>query len=245
MLIGVASAHALRLPGAPKCTVFPASNPWNQRVDRLPVAADSATVIASIGPADAVHADFGSGLYGGGLIGIPYTSSARAEKVARSRSTTPTRATPARTRSRRTRRSRAAPAPAATATFLISTGRLPPLRALRRHPRRPALARRLRRGLDLRSNQLRPAQGGPPPTPPACRSCPARAVRRGRSAADRPRAALHRDAHAPRVTSIPARHEAVDLRRIRTPPMGLRVRLKAGFDVARLPVAGAGRARKR
>ncbi len=27
------------LPGAPHCEIFPANNPWNQRVDRLPVAA--------------------------------------------------------------------------------------------------------------------------------------------------------------------------------------------------------------
>ena len=32
------SAYALRVPGAPKCTVFPKTNPWNRRVDRLPVA---------------------------------------------------------------------------------------------------------------------------------------------------------------------------------------------------------------
>jgi hypothetical protein len=67
------SAQALRLPSAPRCPVFPASNPWNQRVDRLPVAADSATIIASIGVDDHVHADFGSGLWNGRPIGIPIT----------------------------------------------------------------------------------------------------------------------------------------------------------------------------
>jgi hypothetical protein len=67
------SAQALRLPSAPRCPVFPASNPWNQRVDRLPVAADSTAIIASIGVDDHVHADFGSGLWNGGPIGIPVT----------------------------------------------------------------------------------------------------------------------------------------------------------------------------
>jgi hypothetical protein len=52
--------------------VFPANNPWNQRVDRLPVAKDSARLIASIGLGSAVHADFGSGVYQGEPIGIPY-----------------------------------------------------------------------------------------------------------------------------------------------------------------------------
>jgi hypothetical protein len=64
------SAHPL--PGAPGCPVFPADNPWNQRVDRLPVAGNSAQVISTIGLNDPVHPDFGSGLYGGEPIGIPY-----------------------------------------------------------------------------------------------------------------------------------------------------------------------------
>jgi hypothetical protein len=52
--------------------VFPADNPWNQRVDRLPVAKNSARIIATIGLNDPVHPDFGSGLYGGEPIGIPF-----------------------------------------------------------------------------------------------------------------------------------------------------------------------------
>jgi hypothetical protein len=64
------SAHPL--PGAPNCPVFPAEDPWNQRVDRLPVAKDSAGIIARIGLNDPVHPDFGSGLYGGEPIGIPF-----------------------------------------------------------------------------------------------------------------------------------------------------------------------------
>ena len=68
-----ASAQALRMPAAPKCRVFPATNAWNQRVDRLPVAADSEAIVRSIGVGDHVHADFGSGLWEGGPIGIPIT----------------------------------------------------------------------------------------------------------------------------------------------------------------------------
>jgi hypothetical protein len=66
------SARALRLPAARHCPVFPASNPWNQRVDKLPVAANSAQLIASIGLDSPVHADFGSGKWDGGPIGIPF-----------------------------------------------------------------------------------------------------------------------------------------------------------------------------
>ena len=71
-LIGVASAHALRVPGAPQCTIFPATNAWNERVDTLPVAANSAQLIQSIGLSTGLHPDFGSGLYDGQPIGIPY-----------------------------------------------------------------------------------------------------------------------------------------------------------------------------
>jgi hypothetical protein len=71
-LLAGSSAHALRLPTAPHCPVFPADNPWNERVDTLPVAADSAQLIASIGLDAPVHADFGSGTWDGGPIGIPY-----------------------------------------------------------------------------------------------------------------------------------------------------------------------------
>jgi hypothetical protein len=60
------------LPSAPHCTIFPANNPWNQRVDKLPVESDSAQIIASIGGSTGLHPDFGSGLYDGQPIGIPF-----------------------------------------------------------------------------------------------------------------------------------------------------------------------------
>jgi hypothetical protein len=53
------------------CPVFPADNAWNQRVDRLPVAKDSARTIARIGLSDPVHPDFGT-VYNGAPNGIPY-----------------------------------------------------------------------------------------------------------------------------------------------------------------------------
>ena len=71
-LLTGSSAHALRLPAARHCPVFPANNAWNQRVDKLPVAADSAQLVASIGLDAPVHADFGSGKWDGGPIGIPF-----------------------------------------------------------------------------------------------------------------------------------------------------------------------------
>lgn len=64
------SAHPL--PGAPQCQIFPPNNPWNQRVDRLPVASDSAQLITSIGLGKPVHPDFGT-VYAGAPNGIPFT----------------------------------------------------------------------------------------------------------------------------------------------------------------------------
>ena len=69
-ILGGGGAQNPRLAG---CPVFPADNPWNRRVDRLPVAADSHTIVRSIGLDGHLHADFGSGLWEGHRIGIPIT----------------------------------------------------------------------------------------------------------------------------------------------------------------------------
>jgi hypothetical protein len=60
------------LPKAPDCPVFPASSHWNQRVDDLPVHPRSAAMVAAIGRGAHAHADFGSGRWDGGPIGIPF-----------------------------------------------------------------------------------------------------------------------------------------------------------------------------
>src|SRR5947209_7978936 len=66
---GLVFAHPL--PGARACPIFPPSNPWNQRVDKLPVAGNSARLIASIGTSTPVHPDFGT-VWDGAPNGIPY-----------------------------------------------------------------------------------------------------------------------------------------------------------------------------
>jgi hypothetical protein len=60
-------------PKVAGCPVFPADNPWNQRVNRLPVAANSTAIVDSIGADTGLHPDFGSGLWDGAPIGIPVT----------------------------------------------------------------------------------------------------------------------------------------------------------------------------
>jgi hypothetical protein len=76
----LASGHPLA--SARRCPVFPKSNQWNLPVDKLPLAGNSAALVRSIGIDRPVHADFGSGNYNGGPIGIPYiTVSGRAHKT--------------------------------------------------------------------------------------------------------------------------------------------------------------------
>ena len=59
-------------PTIGNCPVLPADNIWNTPVDQLLVSASSSAWVATIGGTKTVHADFGSGLYNGAPIGIPY-----------------------------------------------------------------------------------------------------------------------------------------------------------------------------
>jgi hypothetical protein len=61
------------LTGAPNCSVLPADHTLNTRVDTLAVHPRSGAYIASIGASGSLKADFGSGLWEGGPIGIPIT----------------------------------------------------------------------------------------------------------------------------------------------------------------------------
>lgn len=59
-------------PGLGGCPMFPANNIWNTRIDTLPVHARSTAWINSIGRTTGLHMDFGSGVWDGGPIGIPF-----------------------------------------------------------------------------------------------------------------------------------------------------------------------------
>ena len=59
-------------PKPAPCSVFPSDNVWNQRVDDLPVRADSDTLVAAIGLDRSLHPDFSSLDWNGGEgYGIP------------------------------------------------------------------------------------------------------------------------------------------------------------------------------
>jgi hypothetical protein len=59
-------------PSIGTCSIFTNDNIWNIPVDGLPADSHSQTFITTIGAAKGLHADFGSGTWDGGPIGIPY-----------------------------------------------------------------------------------------------------------------------------------------------------------------------------
>jgi hypothetical protein len=52
---------------------FPSGNLWNKDISSSPIDSNSAAIISYIGPTVGLHPDFGSGLYNGSYMGIPYT----------------------------------------------------------------------------------------------------------------------------------------------------------------------------
>ena len=213
------------------CPVFPASNPWNVRVDRLPVAADSAKIVASIGAQLPVHADFGSGLWQGKPIGIPF------EVVRR---TTPR----ARVAFDYAGESDGGPYPiprnvhveggSDRHAILVDRDacRLYELYALRRSG--GGWSAGSGAIWSLRSNRLRPAgwtsadAAGLPILPGLARY--------DEAARGAIRHALRFTAPRTRRAYVwPARHFASDSTDPRLPPMGLRLRLKSSFDVRPFP----------
>jgi hypothetical protein len=227
-------------PAAPRvggCPVFPATSVWNRPVDRLPAAKDSATLIRSIGLDAPVHADFGSGLYDGSRIGIPYVVVA-GKKTPKSR-----------VKFDYADESDKGPYPIPGAVPIEGqpkTGegdrhalivdrdscRLYELYALRREG--GGWAAGSGAIFDLRANRLRPAgwtsadAAGLPILPGLARYDE---VARGTIAH-----ALRFTAESTRRAYVyPARHYASDKTDPALPPMGLRVRLKAGFDASGFP----------
>jgi hypothetical protein len=230
-------AGASRLPRAPRCPVFPADNPWNRRVDALPVAADSDRIVASIGADRPLHPDFGSGLYEGGPIGIPYTVVTRRQRRA------PVRFEYAEESDRgRYPIPRDAPIEGGRRSdgdrhvIVVDRDACRLYELFDAHPVRGGRSWRAGSGaiFDLRSNRLRPAghtsadAAGLPILPGLARYDE---VARGRID------------HALRFTAprtrrayvYPARHFASDSDDPALPPMGLRVRLRSDFDVSGYP----------
>ena len=235
MLFGVASAHALRLPSAPKCSVYPATNAWNERVDALPIATDSAQLIASIGLSTGLHPDFGSGLYDGQPIGIPFDVVSK--KTPRSRVSFEYADESDRVRypipkSVHIEGGRASDGDRHALLLDKDACKLYELYAL--YPRSGGWRAGSGATWNLRSNALRPAgwtsadAAGLPIFPGL-----ARYDEVARGVIDH--ALRFTAARTRRAYVYPARHYASSSNDPALPPMGLRVRLKASVDVASFP----------
>jgi hypothetical protein len=233
--LGGSTAKALRIPNTPRCPIFPKSNPWNQRVDSLPVAANSAQIVNSIGAGTGLHADFGSGLWQGAPIGIPITLVGRGQprsRVSFDYADESDRGPYPIPRNVKIEGGRSSTGDRHALIVDRSSCRLYELYAL--YPKGSGWRAGSGAIWSLSSNRLRPAgwtsadAAGLPILPGLARYDE---VKRGvidhalRFTVQRTR----------RAYVFPARHFASDSTDASLPPMGLRLRLKASFDVSGFP----------
>ena len=231
-----ASAQALRLPSAPKCPVFPVNNAWNQRIDTLPVAGDSDAIVRSIGVGDHMHADFGSGLWEGGPIGIPITVVGR--KTPRSRVSFEYAAESDKGPYPIPRNVKIEGGPSADGdrhALLLDKDSCKLYELFALHPKAGGGWNAGSGAIfNLRSNRLRPAgwtsadAAGLPILPGLARYDE---VKRGRI----DHALRFTVSRSRRAYVYPARHFASNLTDPALPPMGLRLRLKKSFDTRPFP----------
>jgi hypothetical protein len=235
LLLGGSTASALKMPSAPRCPVFPKSNAWNQRVDSLPVAANSDEIVRSIGANGSVHADFGSGLWEGAPIGIPITVVGRKQakkRVSFEYADESDRGPYPIPRSVKIEGGRSSTGDRRAIIVDRSSCRLYELYSL--YPKGNGWKAGSGAIWSLRTNKLRPAgwtsadAAGLPIFPGLARYDE---VKRGvidhalRFTVQRTR----------RAYVYPARHYASDSNDASLPPMGLRLRLKSSFDVSGYP----------
>lgn len=235
LAVGGSTAEALRMPSAPRCPVFPKSNPWNQRVDSLPAAANSTQIVNSIGAGTGLHADFGSGLWEGAPIGIPITVVGRKQPktcVSFEYADESDRGPYPIPRNVKIEGGRSSTGDRHAILVDRNSCRLYELYAL--YPQGSGWRAGSGAIWNLRSNRLRPAgwtsadAAGLPIFPGLARYDE---VKRGvidhalRFTVERTR----------RAYVFPARHFASNSTDASLPPMGLRLRLKASFDVSGFP----------
>jgi hypothetical protein len=229
LALGGAAVNPPTLAG---CALFPADNPWNQRVDTLPVAANSAAIINSIGANTGLHPDFGSGTWNGGPIGIPYNVVTAAQKKVR-------------VSFDYADESDAGPYPIPAKVKLeygsdrhalivdSSACRLYELYALKKN------GSRWHAGSgaiwSLNSNALRPA-GWTSADAAGLQILPGLARYDEVAAGSIDHALRFTASKTRRAYVYPARHYASSLTDPALPPMGLRVRLRASFDTSGFPV---------
>jgi hypothetical protein len=213
------------------CPVFPASNPWNQRVDGLPVHPRSDAIVQSIGLEETVHPDFGSGRYEGHPIGIPYQVIARDARRTR-------------VRFQYAGESDRGPYPIPRSPRIEGGGDRHMLMVQRGTCRLYELFAARRRGngwqagsgaiFDLRSNRLRP-RGWTSADAAGLPIFPGLARYEEVAAGEIPHALRFTVSRTRRAFVFPARHYASTLTDPDLPAMGQRLRLKRSVRIAGFP----------
>jgi hypothetical protein len=218
------------------CPSLPANDVWHADVSRLPVAAGSSRYVASIGTGRTVHADFGSRTWDGGPIGIPVTYVPGGQARVRVSFDYADESDPGPYPIPRAALVEGGPgADGDRHVLVVDTAACRLYELFAAHPNADGSWHAGSGAVyDLRSSRLRPAgwtsadAAGLPITPGLVRY---------------EEVAAGRVTHAIRVTVPrsqnryvwPARHAASDSGDTALPPMGLRLRLKASVNTARLP----------
>jgi hypothetical protein len=218
-------------PTVGNCPVFPADNIWNTPVDQLPVSPNSSTYVNTIGATVHVHPDFGT-VYDGAPNGIPYLA------VPGTQTKYPATFTYA---------SESDPGPYATPlnapieggsqstgdrhVISVDTGNCILYELYAAYPQTASWQAGSGAIFNLLSNNLRPATwtsadaAGLPIFPGL--------VRYDEILAGEIRHALRFTVpHTQRAYVWPARHYASSLTGIQYPPMGVRFRLRADYDIS-------------
>lgn len=231
---GAASSPSPRLPQAPRCPLFPANSPWHTRVDALPKAANSSTMIDSIGRADSIEPHFGSGVSSRdhAPIGFPYAVVSKKQRKVRltlDGSAEGLYPIPKHVPIQGGRHSTGD-----RHAIIVDRDRCILYEFWALYPTQKGWRAGSAATWKLRSNRLRPdgltsADAAGLPILPAL-------VRYDEVAGGAIRHALRFTAPRTRAAHVyPARHDASDSTSPNLPPMGLRLRLRRDFDVSGYP----------
>lgn len=220
------------------CAVFPSDNIWNQRIDKLPVHSRSSEYIAAIGATAPLHSDFGSGFWppdSDSPMGIPYKIVGADQEPVAITFTWPDESDPG-----------PYPIPPDAPVeggpngtgdrhvLILDSGSCMLYELYNALPLLEGTSWKADSGavFDLKSNQLRPygwtsADAAGLPILPGL-------VRYDEVASGEIRHAIRVTApNTQRAFLWPARHFASHLTALNYPPMGLRLRLKASYNISR------------
>jgi hypothetical protein len=219
------------------CSVLPPNNIWNTPVDTLPLLSNSTAMVNTIGASRGFHADFGSGTWNGGPIGIPFITVTSAQPAYPASFRWPGESDPGPYRVPLDSPIEGGPNAAGDRhTIAIDTDRCVLYELYRAFPQASAWTADSGSIFDLKSNALRPstwtsADAAGLPIMPGL-------VTYDEVLSGEIRHAIRFTVPESRREFVwPARHYASSLTGPQYPRMGERFRLKASFDVSPYPAA--------